>query len=56
MVRVTMMRGAQSGGTVTYVPSNGGERGSTGIRSCEPVVNGKRTAPSFSPRRQHCAN
>ena len=41
MVRVTMMRGAQSGGTVTYVPSNGGKRGSTGIRS--RVVNGKRT-------------
>ena len=41
MVRVTMMRGAQSGGTVTYVPSRGGKRGSTGIRS--RVVNGKRT-------------
>ena len=41
MVRVTMMRGAQSGGVVTYVPSRGGARGSTGIRS--RVVNGKRT-------------
>ena len=41
MVRVTMMRGAQSGGVVTYVPSRGGAKGSTGIRS--RVVNGKRT-------------
>jgi len=41
MVRVTMMRGAQSGGVVTYVPSGGGSKGSTGVRS--RVVNGKRT-------------
>jgi hypothetical protein len=41
MVRVTMMRGAQSGGVVTYVPSGWGSTGSTGIRS--RVVNGKRT-------------
>ena len=41
MVRVTMMRGAQSGGVVTYVPSGGGSKGTTGIRS--RVVNGKRT-------------
>ena len=41
MVRITMMRGAQSGGVVTYVPSGGGSKGSTGIRS--RVVNGKRT-------------
>lgn len=38
MVRVTMMRGAQSGGVVTYVPQGKGLRG---IRS--RVVNGKRT-------------
>ena len=38
MVRVTMMRGAQSGGVVTYVPQGKGQRG---IRS--RVVNGKRT-------------
>jgi len=41
MVRITMMRGAQSGGVVTYVPSIGGSKGLTGIRS--RVVNGKRT-------------
>ncbi len=41
MVRITMMRGAQSGGVVTYVPSGWGSTGSTGIRS--RVVNGKRT-------------
>jgi hypothetical protein len=41
MVRITMMRGAQSGGVVTYVPSSGGSKGCTGIRS--RVVNGKRT-------------
>jgi hypothetical protein len=39
MVRVTMMRGAQSGGTVTYVPLK--NKGLKGIRS--RVVNGKRT-------------
>ena len=41
MVRITMMRGAQSGGVVTYVPSSGGAKGFTGVRS--RVVNGKRT-------------
>jgi hypothetical protein len=41
MVRITMMRGAQSGGVVTYVPSGRGAKGLTGIRS--RVVNGKRT-------------
>lgn len=38
MIRVTMVRGAQSGGIVTYVPQGKGTRG---IRS--RVVNGKRT-------------
>ncbi|EKX55458.1 hypothetical protein GUITHDRAFT_99235 [Guillardia theta CCMP2712] len=38
MVRITMMRGAQSGGIVTYVPKKDGLKG---IRS--RVVNGKRT-------------
>jgi hypothetical protein len=39
MVRITMMRGAQSGGVVTYVKA--GAKGLKGIRS--RVVNGKRT-------------
>ena len=39
MVRVTMMRGAQSGGVVTYVKN--GKKGVKGVRS--RVVNGKRT-------------
>jgi len=39
MVRITMMRGAQSGGVITYVKN--GKKGLKGIRS--RVVNGKRT-------------
>ena len=39
MVRITMMRGAQSGGVVTYVKN--GSKGVKGMRS--RVVNGKRT-------------
>ena len=39
MIQVTMMRGAQSGGVVTYYPQRGG--GLVGVRS--RVVNGKRT-------------
>lgn len=39
MVRITMMRGAQSGGVITYVRN--GAKGVRGIRS--RVVNGKRT-------------
>jgi hypothetical protein len=39
MVRITMMRGAQSGGVITYVRN--GSKGVKGIRS--RVVNGKRT-------------
>ena len=39
MVRITMMRGAQSGGVITYVKD--GKHGVRGIRS--RVVNGKRT-------------
>ena len=39
MVRITMMRGAQSGGVITYV-----KKGSTGVRGIRSrVVNGKRT-------------
>eukprot|EP00746_Dinoflagellata_sp_MGD_P157020 gnl/MRDRNA2_/MRDRNA2_86072_c0_seq2.p1 gnl/MRDRNA2_/MRDRNA2_86072_c0~~gnl/MRDRNA2_/MRDRNA2_86072_c0_seq2.p1 ORF type:complete len:1384 (+),score=218.41 gnl/MRDRNA2_/MRDRNA2_86072_c0_seq2:410-4153(+) len=41
MVRVTMMRGAQSGGVVTYANSSKGEDSLRGIRS--RVCNGKRT-------------
>lgn len=39
MIRITMMRGAQSGGVVTYVRN--GSKGVKGLRS--RVVNGKRT-------------
>ena len=39
MVRITMMRGVQSEGVITYVKN--GKRGPKGIRS--RVVNGKRT-------------
>ena len=39
MIRITMMRGAQSGGVITYVKN--GTQGVKGIRS--RVVNGKRT-------------
>merc|ERR1719191_2017593 len=41
MVRVTMMRGAQSGGVVTYADASVGEGSLRGIRS--RVCNGKRT-------------
>ena len=48
MVEITMMRGAQSGGVVTYRPTRGG--GCKGIRS--RVVNAKRTDLSVLVRKR----
>ena len=48
MVKVTMMRGAQSGGVITYVPNSSGSL--KGIRS--RVVNRKRTDLSVEVRRK----